>query len=103
VIANEEYSFLPAFGPQLVGLKIGDAKDVSVAFDGQSPIEELRGKTAVFAATVKKIRARAKAGAGRGAVQAARREGRGGPARDLPQHAAGRGRPAGAWPAAATS
>ena len=60
VIANEEYSFLPAFGPQLVGLKIGDAKDVSVTFDGQSPIEELRGKTAVFASTVKKIRARTK-------------------------------------------
>ena len=57
---NEEYSFLPAFGPQLVGLKIGDAKDVSVTFDGQSPIEELRGKTAVFASTVKKIRARTK-------------------------------------------
>lgn len=60
VIANEEYSFLPAFGPQLVGMKIGDAKDISVTFDGQSPIEELRGQTAVFAATVKKIRARTK-------------------------------------------
>ena len=60
VIANEEYSFLPAFGPQLVGLKVGDAKDISVTFDGQSPIAELRGQTAVFAATVKKIRARTK-------------------------------------------
>ena len=58
VIANEEYSFLPAFGPQLVGLKVGDAKDISVTFDGQSPIEELRGRTGVFAAKVKKIRAR---------------------------------------------
>ena len=45
VIANEEYSFLPAFGPQLVGLNVGDAKDVAVTFDAQSPIEELRGKT----------------------------------------------------------
>ena len=60
VIANEEYSFLPAFGPQVIGLKVGDAKDISVAFDGQSPIEELRGKTGVFAATVKKIRAKTK-------------------------------------------
>lgn len=60
VIANEEYSFLPAFGPQLVGLKVGDAKNISVAFDQQSPIEELRGKTGVFAATVKKIRAKTK-------------------------------------------
>ena len=60
VIANKEYSFLPDFGPQLVGLKVGDAKDVAVAFDGQSPIEELRGKSAVFASTVKKIRARTK-------------------------------------------
>ena len=60
VIANEEYSFLPGFGPQLVGLKVGESKDISVAFDGQSPIEDLRGKTATFAATVKKIRSRAK-------------------------------------------
>jgi trigger factor len=60
VIANEEYSFLPAFGPQLVGLKIGDSKDISVTFDNQSPIEDLRGKTAVFASKVKNIRARAK-------------------------------------------
>ena len=35
VIANEEYSFLPAFGPQLVGMKIGAAKDISVSLDGQ--------------------------------------------------------------------
>lgn len=60
VIANEEYSFLPAFGPQLVGLKVGDAKDVAVAFDAQAPIEELRGKTAIFASKVKKIRVRTK-------------------------------------------
>ena len=60
VISNEEYSFLPAFGPQLVGLKIGDSKDISVAFDAKAPIEELRGKTGVFASTVKKIRVRTK-------------------------------------------
>ncbi len=60
VIANEEYSFLPGFGPQLTGLKVGESKDISVAFDEQSPIEELRGKTGVFAATVKKIRSRVK-------------------------------------------
>lgn len=58
VIANEEYSFLPAFGPQLVGLKIGEAKDISVEFDDTAPIEELRGKTGVFASTVKNIRER---------------------------------------------
>ena len=60
VIANEEYSFLPGFGPALVGLEVGAAKEIAVAFDAQSPIEELRGKTGVFAATVKKIRARTK-------------------------------------------
>ncbi len=60
VIANEEYSFLPGFGPQLVGLKVGDSKDVSVEFGDQSPIDELRGKTGVFKSTVKKIRARTK-------------------------------------------
>lgn len=60
VIANEEYSFLPGFGPQLVDLKVGDSKDITVAFGAQAPIDELRGKTGVFQATVKKIRARAK-------------------------------------------
>jgi trigger factor len=60
VIANEAYSFLPTFGPQLVGMKPGDAKDVSVTFDDQAPIEELRGKTATFATTLKKVRVRAK-------------------------------------------
>ena len=60
VIANEEYSFLPGFGPQLVGLAVGDSKAISVAFDAQAPIPELRGKTGVFQAAVKKIRARAK-------------------------------------------
>ncbi len=58
VIANEEYSFLPAFGPQLVGLKVGDSKEIPVAFDEKAPIEELRGRTGIFAATVKKIRTR---------------------------------------------
>ncbi len=61
VIANEEYSFLPGFGPQLVGLNAGDAKAISVAFDAQAPIAELRGKTGVFQTTVKKIRAKTKA------------------------------------------
>ena len=61
VIANDEYSFLPGFGPQLVGMKLGETKDVGVTFDEQSPIEDLRGKTATFSATAKKIRARAKA------------------------------------------
>jgi len=58
VIANEQYSFLPAFGPQLVGLKVGDAKDISVTFDDTAPVEELRGKTGIFASTVKNIRER---------------------------------------------
>lgn len=60
VIASEEYSFLPGFGPQLAGLKPGESKEISVAFDEQSPIEDLRGRTGVFHATVKKIRARKK-------------------------------------------
>lgn len=61
VIASEEYSFLPGFGPQLVGLKPGESKDISVVFDDQSPIEDLRGKTGVFQTTVKKVRVRKKA------------------------------------------
>lgn len=60
VIANDEYSFLPGYGPQLAGMKVGDKKDVEVAFGDEFPIEELRGKKAVFATEAKKLRARAK-------------------------------------------
>ncbi|MDR0993338.1 MAG: trigger factor [Verrucomicrobiota bacterium] len=60
VIANQEYSFLPEFGPQLIGLKVGDSKEISITFNEKGPIEELRDKTAVFSTTVKKIRARQK-------------------------------------------
>ncbi len=59
VMVNEEYSFLPGFGPQLAGMKVGDFKAVEVVFDeARSPIEDLKGKTVVFQTTVKKIKAR---------------------------------------------
>lgn len=58
VIADEEYSFLPGFGTALVGLAPGAAKDIDITFPDTFPIEELRGKTARFAVTVKKIRTR---------------------------------------------
>lgn len=58
VIADEEYSFLPGFGTALIGLAPGASKDIDVTFPDTFPIEELRGKTARFSATVKKIRTR---------------------------------------------
>lgn len=59
VMVNEEFSFLPGFAAQLVGLKVGDSKAIDVSFDAASaPVEELKGKTAVFQTTVKKIKVR---------------------------------------------
>ncbi len=60
VIANQEYSFIPEFGPQLVGMKVGDSKDISITFGDSGPIPELNGKTAVFSTTVKKLRVKQK-------------------------------------------
>jgi trigger factor len=59
VIASEEYSFCRG-SDRSWRPEAGESKEISVAFDEQSPIEELRGRTGVFHATVKKIRARKK-------------------------------------------
>lgn len=56
VMTDEEYSFLPDFGPQLVGLKAGDAKTVDITFPADAAVEELRSLPASFAVTVKKVR-----------------------------------------------
>ncbi len=49
--------FIPGFEDQLVGAKAGADHDVSVTFPEDYPAETLRGKTAVFAVTVKEVRA----------------------------------------------
>lgn len=50
-------SFIPGFEEQLVGLKTGDAKDVNVTFPEAYGAANLAGKDAVFACTVKEVRA----------------------------------------------
>jgi trigger factor len=50
-------TFVPGFEPQLVGAKAGDHLDVKVTFPADFPNERLAGKDAVFAVTVKELRA----------------------------------------------
>ncbi len=40
----KEGSFLPGYAEQLVGMKEGDKKDVTITLDDEFPFEELRGK-----------------------------------------------------------
>ncbi len=62
--AGEDYpltlgsnSFIPGFEEQLVGLKAGDEKDVTVTFPEEYQAENLAGKEAVFSCTVKEVKA----------------------------------------------
>ncbi|NIZ61651.1 trigger factor [Sedimentitalea sp. CY04] len=62
--AGEDYpltlgsnSFIPGFEEQLVGLKAGEEKDVKVTFPAEYGAENLAGKDAVFACTVKEVKA----------------------------------------------
>lgn len=57
VVAGGGMSFLPGFGEQLVGAKVGDEKTVEVEF-GEDGIEGLKGKKGVFKVVVKKFRTR---------------------------------------------
>lgn len=56
-IANDEYSFVPGFGPALIGLKAGEEKDIAVTFDDKNaPVDALKGQTVSYHAKVNKIR-----------------------------------------------
>jgi trigger factor len=55
-IKLEEDAFLPKFGAQLVGLNIGDKKEVTVEFPENFPYPELVGKKAIFAVELKGIK-----------------------------------------------
>ena len=48
-------TFIPGFEEQLVGLKVGESKDVQVAFPADYHAEDLAGKDTVFKVNVKKI------------------------------------------------
>lgn len=49
--------FIPGFEPQLLGLKAGEARDVTVTFPADYQAEHLAGKEAVFACTAKAVKA----------------------------------------------
>jgi len=49
-------SFIPGFEEQLVGVKTGDEKDVTVNFPDDYQAEHLAGKEAVFACTIKDVK-----------------------------------------------
>ncbi len=50
-------SFIPGFEEQMVGMTIGETKDLNVTFPAEYHAEELKGKEAVFTVTVNKIEA----------------------------------------------
>ena len=47
---------IPGFEEQLVGAKSGDAREVKVAFPKDYPVDNLKGKDAVFDVTVKQVK-----------------------------------------------
>ena len=49
-------SFIPGFEEQLVGVKAGEEKDVTVSFPDDYQAEHLKGKEAVFACTIKEVK-----------------------------------------------
>lgn len=49
------HGFIAGFEEQLVGMKLGEEKDVVVTFPEDYPSEEIKGKEAVFACKVNKI------------------------------------------------
>ena len=49
------HSFIPGFEEQLVGMNIGETKDIDVTFPTEYHAEELAGKAAVFTVTVNAI------------------------------------------------
>ena len=49
-------SFIPGFEEQLVGITVGETKNVEVTFPDEYPAENLKGKHAVFEVTAKELR-----------------------------------------------
>lgn len=47
--------FIPGFEEQLVGVKVGDEKTITVTFPAEYPAENLAGKETTFDVTVKKV------------------------------------------------
>ena len=53
----DEGSFLPGFAAQLVGLSVGEARNVTVSIPDDFPLSDLRGKDVDFAVTLKELKA----------------------------------------------
>jgi trigger factor len=49
--------FIPGFEEQIIGAKVGETRDVKVTFPADYPEAKLAGKDAVFAVTVKEVKA----------------------------------------------
>lgn len=48
-------AFIPGFEEQLVGMKVGEEKDITVTFPEEYHAEELKGKEAVFAVRINNV------------------------------------------------
>lgn len=51
-------AFIPGFEDQVVGMNVGETKDINVTFPENYQAESLKGKAAVFAVTLHKIQAK---------------------------------------------
>lgn len=49
------HSFIAGFEEQLIGMKVGEERDIKVTFPADYPSEEIKGKEAVFAIKLHKI------------------------------------------------
>ena len=58
-VASTEYEFVPGMGAALVGMKVGDEKDVNVTFGSSNvPVPGLEDKTVLYHVKANKIRTR---------------------------------------------
>ncbi len=48
--------FIPGFEDQVVGMKVGESRDINVTFPTEYPVENLAGKPVVFKVTVNEIK-----------------------------------------------
>jgi trigger factor len=52
----DEKAFLPGFTAQLVGMNVGDAREITITLPEDFPIEELRNQEMAFQSTVKELK-----------------------------------------------
>jgi trigger factor len=52
----DEKSFLPGFAEQLTGMKVDDAKDISITLPEDFPLSDIANKEIVFHATLKELK-----------------------------------------------